>query len=265
MSRGPRLKELKLTARESNQLLEWTRRHKTSQALAQRARIILACAQGLDNSEVSRGCRVMRQTVGKWRSRFLERRLDGLLDEPRPGAPRKLDDARIEQLIATTLNERPRGATHWSTRLLSRGAGHRLRARDRRSASASSQQGVLGVPAHDRGQRPRALDVHLILDNYGTHKTPSVKGWFARHPRFHVHFTPTSGSWLNLVERWFALISARQIKRGTHRSTLELERAIRQYLDICNEDPKPFVWAKSADEILASVARFCKRISDSGH
>jgi len=112
---------------------------------------------------------------------------------------------------------------------------------------------------------PRALDVHLILDNYGTHKTPSVKGWFARHPRFHVHFTPTSGSWLNLVERWFALISARQINRGTHRSTLELERAIRQYLDICNEDPKPFVWAKSADEILASVARFCKRISDSGH
>ena len=105
----------------------------------------------------------------------------------------------------------------------------------------------------------------MILDNYGTHKTSSVKAWLARHSRFHLHFTPTSGSWLNLVERWFALISERQIKRGTHRSTVELERAIREYLDIYNEDPKPFIWTKSADAILASVARFCKRISDSGH
>ena len=115
MSRGPQLRELKLTVQENNQLVEWTRRHKTSQALALRSRIVLACAQGADNSEVARRCRVTRQTVGKWRSRFLERRLDGLLDEPRPGAPRKLDDARIERLIATTLNERPREATHWST------------------------------------------------------------------------------------------------------------------------------------------------------
>jgi transposase len=107
--------------------------------------------------------------------------------------------------------------------------------------------------------------VHLVMDNYGTHKTPSVKGWLARHPRFHVHFTPTSSSWLNLVERWFALLSERQIKRGTHRSTLELERAIRQYLDNYNKDPKAFLWTKSADEILHSVARFCLRISDSGH
>jgi len=112
---------------------------------------------------------------------------------------------------------------------------------------------------------PPELDVHLVMDNYGTHKTPSVKGWLARHPRFHVHFTPTSSSWLNLVERWFALLSERQIKRGTHRSTLELERAIRQYLDNYNKDPKALVWTKSADEILASLARFCKRISDSGH
>ena len=112
---------------------------------------------------------------------------------------------------------------------------------------------------------PAQLDVHLILDNYGTHKTPSVKAWLTRHSRFHVHFTPTSASWLNLVERWFALISERKIKRGTHRSTLELERAIRQYMNIYNENPKPFVWTKTADEILASVARFCKRISDSGH
>jgi transposase len=362
MRRGPQLRELKLTVQENNQLVEWTRRHKTSQALALRARIILACAQGVNNSEVAKRCRVMRQTVGKWRGRFLEWRLDGLLDEPRPGAPRKLDDARIEQLIATTLNERPREATHWSTRLLAkklkvsqstvsrawRAFGlqpHRaetfklstdplfidkvrdlvglylnpptkalvlcvdeksqIQALDRTQPILPLAPGLPERRTHDykrhgttslfaaldiatgrvigelhRRHRskefltflrtieanvPAELDVHLILDNYGTHKTPSVKGWFARHPRFHVHFTPTSGSWLNLVERWFALISARQIKRGTHRSTLELERAIRQYLDIYNEDPKPFVWTKTADEILASVARFCKRISDSGH
>ena len=112
---------------------------------------------------------------------------------------------------------------------------------------------------------PAELDVHLILDNYGTLKTPSVKGWFARHSRFHVHFTPTSASWLNLVERWFALISERKIKRGTHRSTLELDSPIRGYRDMYNENTKPFVWTKTADEILATVARFCKRISDSGH
>lgn len=112
---------------------------------------------------------------------------------------------------------------------------------------------------------PAALDAHLIIDNYGTHKTPAVKRWFARHPRFHVHFTPTSASWLNLVERWFALLTERQIKRGSHRSTQELEQAIRDYLMVYNNEPKPFVWSKSADEILQSVARFCKRINDSGH
>jgi transposase len=112
---------------------------------------------------------------------------------------------------------------------------------------------------------PAQLDVHLVMDNHGTHKTPPVRGWLARHPRFKVHFTPTSSSWLNLIERWFALLSERQIKRGTHRSTSELERAIRQYRDTYNKNPRPFIWAKTADEILASVARICSRISDSGH
>jgi len=362
MNKGPQLQELKLTVQETNQLIEWTRRHKTSQALALRARIILACAQGENNSEVAKRCRVIRQTVGKWRSRFLERRLDGLLDEPRPGAPRKHGDAKIEQLIAATLNERPVEATHWSTRLLARKLKvsqstvsrtwrafglqpHRsetfklstdplfidkvrdivglylnpptkalvlcvdeksqIQALDRTQPVLPLAPGLPERRTHDyvrhgtttlfaaldlasgnvigelhRRHRskeflaflrtidanvPAELGVHLIMDNYGTHKTPSVKGWFARHPRFQVHFTPTSSSWLNLVERWFALLSERQIKRGTHRSTLELERAIRQYLDIYNKDPKPFVWHKSADEILASLARFCKRISDSGH
>ena len=362
MSRGPQLSELKLSVQENNQLVEWTRRHKTSQALALRSRIVLACAQGADNSEAARRCRVTRQTVGKWRSRFLERRLDGLLDEPRPGAPRKLDDARIERLIVTTLNERPREATHWSTRLLATKLGvsqstvsrawrafglqpHRvetfklstdplfidkvrdivglylnpptkamllcvdeksqIQALDRTQPLLPLAPGVAERRTHDyarhgttslfaaldlatgrvigelhrrhRSQEflaflrtidanvPAKLDVHLILDNYGTHKTPSVKAWFARHPRFHLHFTPTSGSWLNLVERFFATLSARQIKRGSHRSTRELEQAIRAYLDTYNQNPKPFIWTKTADEILASLARFCSRISDSGH
>jgi transposase len=362
MNKGPQLRELKLTAQETQQLLEWTRRHKTSQALALRARIILACAEGQNNVEVAKSCRVIRQTVGKWRRRFLERRLDGLLDEPRPGAPRKLDDARIEQLIAATLNERPRAATHWSTRLMAnklavsqstvsrvwRAFGlqpHRvetfklsadplfiekvrdivglylnppinavvlsvdektqIQALDRTQPMLPLRPGQLERRTHDykrhgttslfaaldvatgrvigelhRRHRskeflaflrtieanvPPTLAVHLILDNYGTHKTPSVRAWFARNPRFQVHFTPTSASWLNLVERFFALLTERQIKRGTHRSTMELERAIRAYLSIYNEDPKAFVWTKTADEILASLSRFCRHISDSGH
>jgi len=362
MRRGPRLAQLDLTVQENNQLIEWTRRHKSSQALAARSRMVLACAQGASNREVANRLRMTPQTVGKWRSRFLERRLDGLLDEPRPGAPRKVDDAKIEQLIATTLNEHPREATHWSTRLLARKLKvsqstvsrvwrafglqpHRfetfklstdplfidkvrdivglylnpptqamvlcvdeksqIQALDRTQPILPLAPGLPQRRTHDykrhgttnlfaaldiatgqvigelhRRHRskeflaflrtieanvPAELEVHLIMDNYGTHKTPSVKAWLARHSRFRVHFTPTSSSWLNLVERWFALISQRQIKRGTHRSTRELERAIRQYLDIYNEDPKPFIWTKSADDILASVARFCKRISDSGH
>ncbi len=112
---------------------------------------------------------------------------------------------------------------------------------------------------------PANLDVHLVMDNYGTHKTPSVRAWFARHPRFHAHFTPTSASWLNQVERWFALLTEKQIRRGTHRSTLELEKAIRSYLDLHNRDPQPFVWTKTADQILDSLQRFCMRISNSVH
>jgi transposase len=362
MHKGPELRELKLSTQETEQLLEWTRRHKTSQALALRARIVLACAQGHNNCEVARDCRVYRQTVGKWRGRFVERRLDGLLDEPRPGAPRKHGDAKIERLIAMTLNERPAEATHWSTRLMARKLKlsqstvsrvwrafglqpHRsetfklstdplfiekvrdivglylnpptkamvlcvdeksqIQALDQTQPALPLAPGLPERRTHDyvrhgtttlfaaldvatgsvigqlhRRHRakeflaflrtieasvPAALSVHLVMDNSSTHKTPAVKGWLARHPRFQVHFTPTSSSWLNQVERWFALLSARQIRRGTHRSTIELERAIRQYLEVSNREPAPFIWTKSADEILASLARFCKRTSDSGH
>ena len=288
MRRGPRLAPLELSVQENNQLIEWTRRHKTSQALALRSRIVMACAQGASNSETAERLRITKQTVGKWRTRFLERRLDGLLDEPRPGAPRHHDDAKIEQLIATTLNERPREATHWSTRLLAkklrvsqstvsrvwRAFGlqpHRaetfklstdplfidkvrdivglylnpptkamvlcvdeksqIQALDRTQPILPLAPGLPERRTHDyerhgtttlfaaldlatghvigemhRRHRskeflaflrtveadvPTELEVHLILDNYGTHKTPSVKGWLTRHSRLHVHFTQT--------------------------------------------------------------------------
>ena len=362
MKRGRPLPELVLSMPENNQLVEWTRRHKTSQSLALRSRIILSCAQNLTNGEVARRVHATPQTVGKWRRRFVQRRLDGLLDEPRPGTPRRIGDAQVERLIATTLNELPRDATHWSTRSLARKLKlsqstvsrvwrafglqpHRtetfklstdplfidkvrdivglylnppakalvlcvdeksqIQALDRTQPILPLAPGIPQRRTHDymrhgtttlfaaldmatgkvigelhRRHRareflqflrtidanvPEAQQVHLIMDNYGTHKTPSVKSWFARHPRFHAHFTPTSASWLNMVERWFGLLSDKQIKRGTHRSTIELEQAIRKYLAIHNQKPQPFVWTKTADDILASLARFCKRISDSPH
>jgi transposase len=118
---------------------------------------------------------------------------------------------------------------------------------------------------HIDAQVPDGLGVHLILDNYGTHKTPRIRRWLARHPRFHLHFTPTGSSWLNLVERFFALLTEKQIRRGVHRSVIQLEDAIRAYLATYNRDPRPFRWTKTADEILASVSRLCERISGSGH
>ena len=362
MAAGRPLAPLVLSVEENNQLAEWTRRRTTAQALALRSRIVLACAQPLANRDVAQRLRITPQTVSKWRGRFVQRRLDGLLDEPRPGAPRQIGDAEVERVVATTLNQRPRDATHWSTRSLAKKLGlsqtavsriwrafglqpHReetfklstdplfidkvrdivglyldpphkalvlcvdeksqIQALERTEPVLPLAPGLPQRRTHDylrhgtttlfaaldvatgkvigelhRRHRakeflkflttieaavPATLDVHLIMDNYGTHKTPAVKAWFARHRRFHPHFTPTSASWINQVERWFAMLTEKQIKRGSHRSTLALEQAIRQYLALHNKDPKPFVWTKSADDILAAVARFCKRISNSEH
>lgn len=360
MGRGRALPKLELTLEESNRLVEWARRRTT--ALALRARIVLGCAQGANNTQVAQRLGVKQQTVGKWRGRFVAQRLDGLLDAPRPGQPRKISDAKIEEVLAMTLERRPKQATHWSTRLMAKASGlnqtavlriwrafglqpHRaetfklstdplfidkvrdivglylappthavvlcvdeksqIQALDRTQPLLPLSFGVPERRSHDyvrygtttlfaaldlatgkvigelhRRHRsseflkflrtieqsvPAQLDIHLVMDNYGTHKSPTVKAWFARHRRYHLHFTPTSGSWLNLVERWFAILSQRQIKRGSHRSTLELERAIRNFLDLHNQDPKPFVWHKSADEIIESVGRFCTRINESVH
>jgi transposase len=362
MMRGRPKAELKLTEAERQQLQAWTRRRKTAQALALRSRIVLACANGLDNLTVADELAVTPQTVSKWRGRFVRERLDGLTDAPRPGAPRTVQDADVEAVITRTLETKPKDATHWSTRAMAKQTGlsqstisriwrafglqpHRqetfklstdplfvektrdivglyldppvkamvlcvdeksqIQALDRTQPVLPLAPGVPERRTHDymrhgtttlfaaldiatgevigrlhrrhRSQEflkflktidqrvPEDLDVHLVMDNYGTHKTQAVKNWFVRHPRFHVHFTPTSASWLNQVERWFATLTQKQIRRGTHRSTQQLEQAIRDYLATNNADPKPFVWSKTADEIFASIQRFCMRISDSQH
>jgi transposase len=362
MRRGRQLTPLSVTSEERESLERWTRRPKTGQALAQRARIILESATGKSNTEVARRLRVTNQMVGKWRRRFLEKRLDGLLDEPRPGTPRRLSDEEVERVLTMTLESTPKNATHWSTRSLaaacgvSRSSVHRvwqafalaphrsetfklsrdplfidkvrdivglyldppdkalvlcvdeksqIQALDRSQPILPMRPGQAERRAHDYkrngttslfaaldtksgkviGQlhrRHRALefrkfldtidatvpqdfDVHLILDNYGTHKTATIKRWLLKRPRFQLHFTPTSASWLNLVERWFALLTEQQLRRGVFRSTRNLETTIRSYIDTHNEQPKPFIWTRTADEILASVARFCQRTLETGH
>src|SRR5512132_2240762 len=360
--RGRPKAQLVLTEDERERLTALTLRRKTAQALALRARIVLACADGVDNKSVASRQRVTPQTVSKWRARFVEHRLDGLLDAPRSGAPRTIEDTQVDAVIARTLETVPEGATHWSTRMMAREAGlsqtavsriwrafglqpHRqdtfklssdplfvekvrdivglymdpphmamvlcvdeksqIQALDRTQPMLPLAPGIPERRTHDykrhgtttlvaafdiatgavigqthRRHRsseflhflrtvdtnvPAMLDVHLVMDNYGTHKTPAIKNWFARHPRFHVHFTPTSASWLNQVERWFATLTQRCVRRGTHRSTRELEQSLRQYIELNNTDPKPFVWSKTADDILASIERFCLRTSNSRH
>jgi transposase len=362
MRKGRPKAALLVSAEQREQLESLARRRNTAQALALRARIILACADGGHNTEVAERLGIFRQTVGRWRSRFIEGGVDGLLDEPRPGAPRKITDAAVENVVTLTLETKPKDATHWSTRSLAKRAGlsrssvariwrafglrpHRsesfklstdplliekvrdivglylnppdraavlcvdekpqIQALDRSQPILPLRPGQIERRTHDyvrhgttslfaalnvksgkviaehhrrhRGIEfrkflatidynvPQELEVHLVLDNYGTHKTPLIQRWLLRHPRFHLHFTPKGGSWINQVERFFADLTNKQLRRGAHRSTLELERAIREYIDIRNRQPKPFVWTKTADEILASIERFCQRISGAGH
>jgi transposase len=310
MGTGRPIPTLILNQEERETLERWARRPRTAQALAQRARIILGCSSGKTNSHVAEQMHITKQCVGKWRSRFLAKRLNGLLDEARPGAPRTITDAKVEHVLTLTLESTPRQATHWSIRSmasrsgLSRSAIHRIwrafalqphrsetfklstdplfieKVRDIVGLYLNPPERALVLCVDEKSQIqaldrkfleaidtnvPSTLQVHLILDNYGTHKTPLIHRWLAKRPRFHLHFTPTSASWLNLVERWFGLLTERQIKRAAHRSTLELEKAIKQYVEFTNDNPKPFIWTKTADQILASVARFCQRISETRH
>ena len=362
MVMGRPIPPLILDDAERETLERWGRRPKTGQALALRARMILACADGRSNTAVGADLGVPNATVGKWRARFLEQRLDGLSDAPRSGRPRAVTDDDVERVITLTLETTPRDATHWSTRSMARSCGlshttvgriwrafglqpHRtetfklssdpcfiekvrdivglylappdralvlcvdeksqIQALDRTRPLLPLRPGQVERRTHDyrrhgtvslfaaldartgnvigrchRRHRavefrqfldtietevPAELDVHLIMDNYATHKTALIRNWLAKRPRFHLHFTPTSASWLNMVERWFGLLTGKQLRRGVHRSSGELEAAIYRYLDITNEDPKPFVWTKTADQILANVARFCQRTLTTGH
>jgi transposase len=362
MVRGRPKAKLVVSPGERATLERWTSRPKTAQALAWRARIILLSAKGVSNAMVAQKLAVSPQMVGKWRARFIEKRLDGILDEPRPGRPRKVRDAEIERVIVRTLESTPRDATHWSVRSMAKASGmtpttvHRIwkafslqphrsetfklskdplfiekvrdivglylnpperavvlcvdeksqvQALDRTQPLLPMRPGQPERRTHDyvrhgttslfaaldvatgkvigqchRRHRaaefrkfldtidanvPSDLEVHLIADNYGTHKTAAIRSWLAKRPRFHVHFTPTSASWINLVERFFATITAKQIRRGSFRSTRELEQVIKDYLETHNQDPKPFIWTKTADEILNSIARFCVRTSGTGH
>jgi transposase len=356
MRTGRPKQPLVLADEERERLQSLAHRARSQPLLARRARVVLACAEGLDNQAVAKKLRCSKGMVGKWRARFLKTRLEGLYDEPRPGAPRKIGDDQIEQIVIQTLESTPRGQTHWSTRELAKASGlsrmtisriwrafglqpHRsetfklspdpllvekvrdiaglymnppdhalvfcvdeksqIQALDRTQPMLPMRPGQLERRTHDykrhgttslfaaldlktgrvigqlhrrhRSQEfrrfldtieanvPADLDVHIVLDNYGTHKTALIRNWFAKRPRFHLHFTPTYGSWINLVERWFAEITNKRIRRGIFRSVKELEAAIREYLDIHNERPKPFVWTKTADEILASMARYAQR------
>lgn len=364
MAMGRSKAELIVSVVEQNELERLTRRPKTQQRLAERARIVLACAKGLSNIEVAEELGISRATVGKWRSRFIERRLAGLLDEPRPGTPRTIGDDDVERVVTMTLESKPKNATHWSTRGMAKATGMSQTAISRIWRSFGLQphraetfklsedpyfiekvRDVVGLymapPEHaivlcvDEKSQVQALDrtqpllpmrpgqaergthdyvrhgttslfaaldtatgavigkclrrhrhqeflqflrhldatvaraegttIHLVLDNYGTHKTPAVQRWFARHPEYRLHFTPTSASWMNMVERFFAEITEKRIRRGAFRSVRALEQAILDYLECHNQAPKPFVWTADADLILRKVQKVCERISNSGH
>jgi transposase len=353
---------VELTDDERARLEVWTRRRTSAQALALRSRIVLLAAEGLNNTEIAGRLGVHRNVAGKWRSRFVEHRLDGLTDEPRPGRPRTVSDAQVEEVIVKTLETTPRDATHWSTRSMAKEVGltqsavqriwkafglqpHRqqtwklskdpqfidkvrdvvglyldpperavvlgvdeksqIQALDRtapilpmlpgtprrathdyKRAGTSSLYAALDLATgkvigrlHSRHRAiefkqflqtldrevPDQLAVHLVLDNSSTHKTPAIQRWLAAHPRFAVHFTPTSSSWLNLVERWFAELTTKKLRRGTHHSVRQLNDDIRAWIETWNDTPRPFVWTKTADEILDSIARYCQRINESRH
>jgi len=355
MPRGKAI-SIELTDGERDALLRNVRRRKSAHALSQRSRLVLLAAEGLTDSAIAERVGLRRETVGIWRNRFARERLDGLFDEPRVGRPREIDDDAIEAVVVATLETKPDGATHWSTRSLATKMGlsqsaigriwrafglqpHRAETFqlsadpqlvdkvrdivglylsppenaavfcvDEKTAVQALERSQPLLPlqprqperrSHDyfrhgsldlfaalnvatgevigrlrnrhrsaefvqflaaiEEQVPSDLELHVVLDNLSTHKTPRVRRWLQRHPRVVLHFTPTHASWLNQVERWFAGLTDRQLKRASHRSKRELRSAIEDYIAKTNASPRPFVWVKTADQILRSIARFAQR------
>jgi transposase len=356
---APKAVQIELSELEAAELASRLRRRKVARGDAMRAEIVLLAAQGVSNLGIAERLGITRVTAATWRRRFAEKRIDGLLDEPRPGAPRTVTDQKVADVVTATLETLPTGRTHWSSREMARASGlapstvqriwkafslqpHRsetfklstdplfvdkvrdivglylnppdramvlcideksqVQALDRTQPILPLRPGQAERRTHDYTRhgttslfaaldvkagtiigkcmpRHRAtefrrfldmveknvlanLDVHVVMDNASSHKTKLIRGWFAKRPRWHVHFTPTSASWINQVERFFGLLTDDQIRRGTHHSVRELEAAIASYIDARNADPKPFRWVKSADDILAAVQRFCQRTSD---
>lgn len=356
---GRRLPAVILSDEERAELERLSRRQKTAQALALRARIVLAASTGARTDDIAVRLGVNPATVRRWHRRFVAKRVDGLHDEPRPGTPRTITDDRIEGVIVKTLESAPADATHWSSRSMARSSGvsvssvqriwrafglqpHRsetfklstdplfvekvrdvvglyvapperaivlcvdeksqIQALDRSQPLLPMRPGQVERRAHDYTRHgvtslfaaldvatgrvigkcyprhrsaefrhfldrveaavPSDLDIHVVMDNYATHKTQQIRRWFAKRPHWHVHLTPTGASWLNQVERFFALLTEKQVKRGIHRSTTALEAAINDFINHHNHSPTPFTWTKNADDILASIERFCTRTLD---
>lgn len=350
--------QIELSAEERATLQRWARRQSSSQALALRCRIVLACAEGGTNTAIASDLGVNKTTVGKWRHRFAVDRLEGLSDAPRPGAARKIGDDVVEAIVVETLETTPKDATHWSTRALAERHGisrqtvseiwrafglkpwrqdefkvspdpdliEKIRdlvglylsppvaaavfAIDEKPQIQALNRSAPTLPmlpttpqraTHDYERNgtldlfaaleiatgkvitdlrkshtakdfiaflnkvnrevPAELDVHVILDNLSTHKTPEVHAWLLRHKRFHFHFTPTYGSWMNLVERWFSALTTKKLQRSAHRSVNALAADIRDWVENWNQNPKPFTWHKTAEEILDRLAGYCAAIN----
>ena len=353
--------ELILTDAEREQLTRWSRRRKSSQALALRSRIVLACAEGAENKTVAGELGCAAATVGRWRARFVEQRLDGLSDEARPGRPPSVSLDQVEDVVVSTLESTPANATHWTRAKMAERTGlskstigriwrdfglkpHRAEgfklsndpllvekvhdvvglylnppeaavvlSVDEKSqvqalgrsqpafpmmpgmpekrthdyvrhgttslfAAFNTADGTVISSLHRRHravefkkflakidkQVPDDLEVHLICDNYGTHKHPTVNKWLDAHPRFHMHFTPTYSSWINQVERFFAFVTADLLQRSDHRSVQALEADIRAWVRAWNQNPRPFIWTKSAQQILGSLGRLLQRTTGAG-
>ena len=279
MPRGRPVAPVELSEEAEAELTRISRSRSLPSSLVQRAQIVLACAVGASNTAVAARLGVGAATVGRWRRRYRERGLEGLHDELRPGRPRTYDDERVATVINDALQTKPPARTHWSVRAMASHSGiskstvqrwfklfglqpHRHQYFNK---TRHRHQEFLGFLRRIDANVPADLDVHLIVDNYVTHKHARVKAWLAKRPRYHVHYTPTYASWINQVERWFGIITEQAIRRGSFRSVPDLVRSINRFVEQYNAKASPFVWTATAQSILAKVERLASYISGTLH